>query len=75
MRNRGQTCSAPFGKRSGSFRGPCTRSLPAVSSEANAETCQHSAFKSATGASVTDSLLAERGRIDNSHRMADDTLR
>ncbi|KWU41437.1 V-snare-domain-containing protein [Rhodotorula sp. JG-1b] len=33
-----------------------------------------SAFKSATGASVTDSLLAERGRIDNSHRMADDTL-
>lgn len=34
----------------------------------------HSAFKTATGASVTDSLLAERGRIDNSHRMADDTL-
>ncbi|GAA6018343.1 hypothetical protein JCM8202_001341 [Rhodotorula sphaerocarpa] len=33
-----------------------------------------SAFKTATGASVTDSLLAERGRIDNSHRMADDTL-
>ncbi|GAA5866600.1 hypothetical protein JCM3774_004026 [Rhodotorula dairenensis] len=33
-----------------------------------------SAFKSANGASVTDSLLAERGRIDNSHRMADDTL-
>ncbi|GAA6052712.1 hypothetical protein JCM3770_007187 [Rhodotorula araucariae] len=33
-----------------------------------------SAFKTATGSSVTDSLLAERGRIDNSHRMADETL-
>ncbi|POY72581.1 hypothetical protein BMF94_4408 [Rhodotorula taiwanensis] len=33
-----------------------------------------SAFKSASGASVTDSLLGERDRIDNSHRMADDTL-
>ncbi|GAA6000261.1 hypothetical protein JCM10207_007929 [Rhodosporidiobolus poonsookiae] len=33
-----------------------------------------SAFKTATGSSVTDALLAERGRIDNSHRMADDTL-
>ncbi|TNY18887.1 snare region anchored in the vesicle membrane C-terminus-domain-containing protein [Rhodotorula diobovata] len=33
-----------------------------------------SAFKTATGSSVTDSLLAERGRIDNSHRMADQTL-
>jgi len=34
----------------------------------------HSAFKTQTGSSVTDSLLAERGRIDNSHRMADETL-
>jgi Golgi SNAP receptor complex protein 1 len=34
----------------------------------------HSAFKTASGSSVTDSLLAERGRIDNSHRMADETL-
>ncbi|GAA5974207.1 hypothetical protein JCM11641_003327 [Rhodosporidiobolus odoratus] len=33
-----------------------------------------SAFKTATGSSVTDALLAERGRIDNSHRMADETL-
>ncbi|GAA5925100.1 hypothetical protein JCM1841_005786 [Sporobolomyces salmonicolor] len=33
-----------------------------------------SAFKTAGGSSVTDSLLAERGRIDSSHRMADDTL-
>ncbi|BGP30475.1 protein transport protein gos1 [Rhodotorula toruloides] len=33
-----------------------------------------SAFKTASGSSVTDSLLAERGRIDNSHRMADETL-
>ncbi|GAA5998264.1 Gos1p [Rhodotorula paludigena] len=33
-----------------------------------------SAFKTATGSSVTDSLLAERGKIDNSHRMADETL-
>ncbi|BGP23175.1 golgi SNAP receptor complex member 1 [Rhodotorula toruloides] len=33
-----------------------------------------SAFKTASGPSVTDSLLAERGRIDNSHRMADETL-
>jgi Golgi SNAP receptor complex protein 1 len=34
-----------------------------------------SAFKTATGSSVTDHLLAERGRIDNSHRMADETLK
>ncbi|BGO98092.1 hypothetical protein RTG_01287 [Rhodotorula toruloides ATCC 204091] len=33
-----------------------------------------SAFKTASGSSVTDSLLAERGRIDNSHRMVDETL-
>ncbi|GAA5924404.1 hypothetical protein JCM10213_004570 [Rhodosporidiobolus nylandii] len=33
-----------------------------------------SAFKNQTGSSVTDALLAERGRIDNSHRMADETL-
>ncbi|KAK4051832.1 protein transport protein gos1 [Microbotryomycetes sp. JL201] len=32
------------------------------------------AFKSASQSSATDSLLAERGRIDNSHRMADETL-
>ncbi|KAK4058418.1 protein transport protein gos1 [Microbotryomycetes sp. JL221] len=33
-----------------------------------------SAFKSASQSSATDSLLAERGRIDNSHRMTDETL-
>ncbi|GAA5975650.1 hypothetical protein JCM5350_002680 [Sporobolomyces pararoseus] len=33
-----------------------------------------STFKTQTGSSVTDSLLAERGKIDNSHRMADATL-
>ncbi|GAA5934792.1 Gos1p [Sporobolomyces koalae] len=33
-----------------------------------------SAFKTQTGSSVTDKLLAERGKIDNSHRMADATL-
>ncbi|GAA5847420.1 hypothetical protein JCM5353_006433, partial [Sporobolomyces roseus] len=33
-----------------------------------------SAFKTQTGSSATDKLLAERGRIDNSHRMADETL-
>ncbi|GAA5831731.1 hypothetical protein JCM3766R1_004996 [Sporobolomyces carnicolor] len=33
-----------------------------------------STFKTQTGSSATDSLLAERGKIDNSHRMADATL-
>ncbi|SCV74140.1 BQ2448_6572 [Microbotryum intermedium] len=32
------------------------------------------AFKTSTNSSVTDRLLQERGHIDNSHRMADDTL-
>lgn len=50
------------------------RTLAPDISNLTAGSSMHSAFKTATGASVTDSLLAERGRIDNSHRMADDTL-
>lgn len=34
-----------------------------------------SAFKSSSNSSATDSLLSERGHIDNSHRMADETLK
>lgn len=67
MQNRGRTCWVPCDKRSGSFASP-------QAMNDSLTVFFHSAFKTASGSSVTDSLLAERGRIDNSHRMADETL-